>query len=236
MKRKLIKTTIALSLVMAVSAPTAAFAGTDCSPNLLKSYSIKLDGGKMQFVPQNTIKDNCQLSDILCGIKGWQENCGTSNGTNGNTGNNGMEAERPEEDKENAAGTENNTAQGYEMQVVQLVNQERAKAGLSPLAYNEKLSRVADLKAADMRDNNYFSHNSPTYGSPFDMMKSFGISYKAAGENIAKGQKTPQSVMNAWMNSSGHRANILNSQYEQIGIGYETDQKGNTYWVQMFIK
>ena len=83
-----------------------------------------------------------------------------------------------------------------------------------------------------MHDNQYFSHTSPTYGSPFDMMKQFGISYRTAGENIAMGQQSPQAVVDAWMNSEGHRANILNSSYTQIGMGYVAD--GN-YWSQMFI-
>lgn len=84
-----------------------------------------------------------------------------------------------------------------------------------------------------MKDNNYFSHTSPVYGSPFQMIKNFGISYKSAGENIAKGQSTPQAVVNAWMNSSGHRANILNSSYNKIGVGYVASGK---YWTQMFIR
>ena len=66
------------------------------------------------------------------------------------------------------------------------------------------------------------------------MLKTFGISYRTAGENIAKGQKTAQSVMNGWMGSSGHRANILNSSYSEIGVGYASDAKGNTFWVQIF--
>lgn len=134
------------------------------------------------------------------------------------------------------APTENASVGTYEQQVVTLVNQERAKQGLSPLTLNTKLSSVAETKAADMRDKNYFSHTSPTYGSPFDMMKQFGISYKSAGENIAMGQKTPESVMNGWMNSEGHRANILNANYTEIGVGYVTDSNGKTYWVQMFIR
>ena len=101
---------------------------------------------------------------------------------------------------------------------------------------NADLAAVAEKKAEDMRDNNYFSHNSPTYGSPFDMMKQFGISYKAAGENIAKGQKTPEEVMNGWMNSQGHRDNILNANFTDIGVGFVTDSNGGTYWVQMFIR
>lgn len=124
----------------------------------------------------------------------------------------------------------------YEQQVVDLVNKERAAAGLPALKVNLKLSAVAEKKAEDLRDNKYFDHNSPVYGSPFDMMKQFGISYKAAGENIAKGQKTPEAVMNGWMNSAGHRANILSSNYTEIGVGYVTDSNGTTYWVQHFIR
>ena len=82
-----------------------------------------------------------------------------------------------------------------------------------------------------MLDNRYFSHTSPTYGSPFQMIKAFGLSYRTAGETIAKGYASPQAVVNGWMNSSGHRANILNVSYTQIGIGYVA--QGN-YWTQMF--
>ncbi len=124
----------------------------------------------------------------------------------------------------------------YEQQVVDLVNQERAAAGLPALKVNAKLSGVAEKKAEDLRDNNYFDHQSPTYGSPFDMMKQFGIQYTTAGENIAKGQRTPAEVMNGWMNSPGHRANILNADFTEIGVGYVTDSNGGTYWVQHFIR
>ena len=117
-----------------------------------------------------------------------------------------------------------------------MVNKERAAVGLPALKVNNKLAGVAEKKAEDLRNKNYFAHNSPTYGSPFDMMKQFGITYTAAGENIAKGQKTPEAVMNGWMNSPGHRANILNSSFTEIGVGYVTDSNGTTYWVQMFIR
>ncbi len=120
----------------------------------------------------------------------------------------------------------------YEQEVVRLVNVERAKNGLSPLAHNWELSRVARYKSQDMKEGGYFSHQSPTYGSPFQMMKSFGISYRTAGENIAKGQSTPQAVVNAWMNSAGHRANILNKSFTQIGVGYVASGR---YWTQMFV-
>jgi uncharacterized YkwD family protein len=95
-----------------------------------------------------------------------------------------------------------------EKQVLTMVNTERAKAGLAPLKLNWQLSRVARYKSQDMIDKGYFSHQSPTYGSPFVMMKNFGIRYTAAGENIAYGQRTAKEVMTGWMNSAGHRANI----------------------------
>lgn len=120
----------------------------------------------------------------------------------------------------------------YEQEVIRLVNEIRVKYGLKALTYDWELSRVARYKSQDMKDNKYFSHTSPVYGSPFEMIKNFGISYKSAGENIARGQATPQAVVNAWMNSEGHRANILNASYTRIGVGYVAEGK---YWTQMFI-
>lgn len=121
-----------------------------------------------------------------------------------------------------------------EKQVASLTNSKRKAAGLGNLTLDSQLSKLARMKAEDMAKNGYFSHTSPTYGSAFDMMKKYGVSYRTAGENIAKGQKTPEAVMNGWMNSSGHRANILSSAYTHIGVGYAKDSKGNTYWVQIF--
>ncbi|PDY25498.1 serine protease [Bacillus cereus] len=120
----------------------------------------------------------------------------------------------------------------FEQRVVELTNAERTKQGLPALQIDTELSKVARIKSEDMQKNNYFDHNSPTYGSPFDMMKKFGISYKSAGENIAQGQRTPEEVVQAWMNSAGHRANILNSGFTHIGVGYV--ESGN-YWTQQFI-
>lgn len=119
-------------------------------------------------------------------------------------------------------------------QVLALVNAERAKAGLKALVLDDQLNTVAAAKAKDMADGNYFSHDSPTYGSPFDMMRSFGVSYTSAGENIAAGQKTAKDVMNSWMNSSGHRANILSAKYTKLGVGYYNGGSYGTYWVQEF--
>ncbi len=123
-----------------------------------------------------------------------------------------------------------------EQEVIRLTNLERQKAGLSPLAHNWELSRVARYKSEDMSNKNYFSHTSPTYGSPFTMIKNFGISYSAAGENIAMGQTTAQAVVQGWMNSSGHRANILSTNFNKIGVGYAKSSSGKIYWTQMFIR
>ena len=123
----------------------------------------------------------------------------------------------------------------YQQQVLDLVNAERTKRGISALTLDSNLSSVATKKSQDMVNKNYFDHTSPTYGSPFDMMKQFGISYRTAGENIAKGQKTPQEVVTAWMNSEGHRKNILNPNFTNLGVGIAKDSNGTTYWTQMFI-
>ena len=125
-----------------------------------------------------------------------------------------------------------NETSDYATKVLELVNVERAKEGLSPLVMDSRLQQVATEKSKDMAISDYFSHTSPNYGSPFDMMKEFGISYMAAGENIAMGYRTAESVMDGWMNSPGHKANILSSKYGKIGIGvYFGD---SVYWTQMF--
>lgn len=128
------------------------------------------------------------------------------------------------------------TYKTMENQVVTLVNQQRAKYGLQSLTQNWQLSRVARYKSQDMVKLNYFGHTSPTYGSPFTMMQNFGIRFTAAGENIAMGQRSAQEVMNAWMNSPGHRANILSPAYNQIGVGVAKTSSGVYYWTQEFIK
>ncbi len=122
----------------------------------------------------------------------------------------------------------------YESQVAELVNKERASRGLSPLKFDSELSRIARKKSQDMIDKKYFSHISPTYGSPFDMMQKFGLRFSAGGENIAYGQKTAAEVMNVWMNSSGHKANILSGAYTHIGVGVAKMANGTLYWTQLF--
>lgn len=129
-----------------------------------------------------------------------------------------------------------NYANAYEQEVLELVNKERAERGLPSLKLDNEVGKVARAKSQDMNDNNYFSHTSPTYGSPFDMLTDFGVSYRGAAENIAAGQRSPESVMNSWMNSAGHKKNILNESLTHIGIGHvEGDSQYGHYWTQMFI-
>ena len=121
-----------------------------------------------------------------------------------------------------------------EKEVFNLINQQRANNGLPALKIDNEVQRVARIKAQDMVNNNYFSHTSPTYGSPFDMLKSFKISYKSAGENIA-GNNNNSAAVTAWMNSSGHRANILNNSFNYTGVGVVNGSKYGKIYVQMFI-
>ena len=117
-----------------------------------------------------------------------------------------------------------------ELDAMKLVNEERQSNGLEPLTISQELTAKARIKSQDMKEQGYFSHNSPTYGSPFEMMKQLGISYRSAAENIAMGYRTAEAVVNAWMNSPSHRENILSTRYTSMGIGH-TDG----YWTQWFI-
>ena len=149
----------------------------------------------------------------------------SSTGSNSNTGSS---------QNNNTVTTFSTNMNSDEKEVFDLINKQRTQNGLSPLKENNELQRVARIKAQDMVNNNYFSHTSPTYGSPFDMMKSFKISYNTAGENIA-GNSSNSDAVTAWMNSPGHRANILNSSFNQTGIGVVKGSKYGKIYVQMFI-
>lgn len=124
---------------------------------------------------------------------------------------------------------------GFEKRVLELTNQARVTNGLKPLAYNWELTRMARHKSEDMRDRGYFAHQSPTYGSPFDMMRAYQITFHSAGENIAAGQATPEEVVKRWLNSPDHRRNILNPGFAEIGCGVAFGGNLQVYWTQEFI-
>lgn len=175
------------------------------------------------------------INNILNSICG-KGNYGTSTGTASKpSASTSVQASKPVSKPASSQAATGSSYSAFQNEVLRLVNVERAKNGLGALSMNSALAKTATLKSQDMAKNNYFSHTSPTYGSPFDMMKQFGISYRTAGENIAMGQTSPAQVMNGWMNSPGHRANILNGSFTKIGVGVAQNANGQYYWTQQFI-
>ncbi|HOQ07727.1 MAG TPA: CAP domain-containing protein [Clostridiales bacterium] len=149
-------------------------------------------------------------------------------------------AEKKDKDKEKEKEKTTSPSSGKivltedEQKLLELVNKAREENGLEPLAIDENLMRVARIKAKDMVENNYFSHQSPTYGSPFDMMRQFDNTFKSAGENIA-GNKTVEGAFKAWMSSETHKKNILNPGFKVTGIGIENSPTYGKILVQQFI-
>lgn len=136
--------------------------------------------------------------------------------------------ENPDEDAPEESGGVQEAAEA----VASLVNAARQDAGLSELELDADLCAAAQARAQEIAQS--FSHTRPDGSSCFTILEEFGISYRAAGENIAMGQRTPEEVMDGWMNSSGHRANILNGTFTSIGVGYYVDGAGAAHWVQIF--
>ncbi len=140
--------------------------------------------------------------------------------------------ETPEETPEEAPGGQNQ-AYVYGMRITELVNEHRAAAGLAPVQYSAKLSEAAQVRAVEIEKS--FSHTRPDGRYFSSVFAEHGISYRYSGENIAWGQKSPEEVVTAWMNSAGHRANILNANFTQLGVGYRQNAKGVNYFTQLFI-
>lgn len=128
------------------------------------------------------------------------------------------------------------SAENYQNKILKYVNQERKVKKLAPLVMNKKLNKIAVKKAADMAKEEKLSHDSKNFGLTFNLIKNENIKYKSAGENIARWHDTPEFVMERWMQSKGHRDNILNKNYNEIGIGKAMDKNGKNYWVQIFIE
>lgn len=124
----------------------------------------------------------------------------------------------------------------YQAIILKLVNEARIESGLTPLRINEELNNIAIMKAKDMAEEEILSHISKKYGMTFNLIKANGIKFSAAGENIARWHDTPEFVVERWLNSKGHRENILNSNYDETGIGMAKDKEGKNYWVEIFIK
>lgn len=215
MKRKIPALLLALLLVFSAALPASA-AGRACLHSSPASACTRLPACWRQPV--------CDRLGLSCG--GSQTPSGPS------APETPSEPEQPDAPSEPDQPSGSTSVLDYEQQVVTLVNAERAKYGLAALTLDETLCGYARVKSQDMHDQGYFSHTSPTYGSPFDMMRAFGVSYRTAGGNIAMGYATPAAVVEAWMNSEGHRANILSANYTTLGVGYVAD---GGYWTQWFI-
>ena len=182
-------------------------------------YIVQVEGDFVGAVSQKYVKP------IYPNSSGTTSGTSTGTSTNSGSGNNS-----------GGTSTQSNTSSltADELETFNLINQQRGNNGLSALKIDSELQRVARIKAQDMVNNNYFDHNSPTYGTPFNMMKNFGITYKTAGENIA-GNSSNSSAVTAWMNSPGHRANILNSSYNYTGLAVVSSPRYGKIYVQMFI-
>ena len=220
MKKKIIIAVLTMSMVLgAGSASYAAEKAASCTDTA--------EYGQTMTAVQLCGAQTAQDFEALCkGQIDFETLCKAQNP--GNTQNK-KDKDNKEDQDEVSAGQSSMTSQ-----VANLVNSERAAQGLTALQKDSRLAALAQQKAEDMAKNQYFSHTSPTYGSAFDMLKAAGYSYKTAGENIAMGQKSAASVMDGWMHSSGHRANILHTSYEKIGVGYAVSADGMPYWVQIF--
>ncbi|TVY07641.1 CAP domain-containing protein [Paenibacillus cremeus] len=225
-KKSVLTGALALSTLVGATAAFAAPASYTVSGNdtmwlISKKYGMSLTSliqANPQVANPNIIWPGMKLNLPGTSAAPSTSNTGTTTGSTGSTVQPGT------------GSTATTSTSAFASQVVTLVNQERAKAGLAPLTSDSALTGMALDKAKDMYNNHYFDHTSPTYGSPFDMMTSYGIRFTYAGENIAMGQRTPQEVMTAWMNSAGHRQNILSPNYTKIGVAYY-----NGEWVQEFI-
>lgn len=136
----------------------------------------------------------------------------------------------PDQKPDNDA--DSDSTRSYAEQVVDLVNRERAKEGLAPLTIDTGLEQAALVRSREIQTN--FSHTRPNGSSFATAVAEAGVTYRRTGENIAWGQKTPEAVVNAWMNSAGHRANIMNVNFSRIGVGYLTNASGTPYWTQLF--
>ncbi|GAA4578464.1 hypothetical protein GCM10023194_01400 [Planotetraspora phitsanulokensis] len=172
------------------------------------------------------IRVTCPAPPPSSGSSGGSTSGGTSGGTSGSGG--------TSTGGSSSGGSSSGVGTAVEQEVVRLTNAERAKAGCRPLKANAKLRAAAFGHSSDMSAKNYFDHDSKDGRTFVDRIKAAGYSFSAAAENIAKGYSSAAAVVNGWMNSSGHRANILNCAYTEIGVGYA--KAGGPYWTQDFGK
>lgn len=246
-RKKILKTTMIVFFIFMIGIVTTSFGmqhyyKVDFSTGLVTATELNVRSGPgTQYKIVATVKKN-EYIRVFAGVGDWYivqvegdyigavskkyikaiyPNSNNSSGSNSSSSGSG--------------GTQTSSSMNSdEKEVFNLINKQRTNNGLQELKVDKEVQRVARIKAEDMVANNYFSHTSPTYGSPFDMLKSFKISYKTAGENIAANSSNNGAVT-SWMNSSGHKANILNSNFNYTGIGVVSSSKYSKIFVQIFI-
>lgn len=222
MKRKLAIAAMVIGLVgaSAVTPVSAAVASTECE-ELSKNGVQVISGNNL-----DEIKEKLTALGIDCpnlNLPGQTDNGNTEQPETG----------KPETEQPETPGTDNeNNDNSFASQVIDLVNQERAKEGLPALKYNEKVAKAALVRAKETES--VFDHTRPNGSSFSTALTENGVVFNGAGENIAYGQKSPEEVMKGWMNSPGHRANIMNKNYTSIGVGYYENANGVKYWTQLF--
>ncbi|MBU5592277.1 serine protease [Clostridium sp. MSJ-4] len=195
-------------------------------------FAVKLPNNSIGFVPKSQCKPIVAEDTTPNTTPDTNKDVTPeSQGTTPQGGTSQPEATTP---KTPSAQTNASTLTDSEQQMIKLLNEARSQNNLAPLEVDMQLTNVARVKAQDMIDNNYFSHNSPKYGSPFDMMKAFKINFVQAGENIA-GNQSVENAENSLMNSPGHRQNILSPNYTHIGIGIKDGGPYGKMFSQMFI-
>lgn len=217
---------------------TLVYKNVDLSScNSVAEVVSKLQSNGFKDININNIDDIESLENIIANIQNK-----TGDTQKNNTGNNNTASKEetkkpttPSPTQKPSTSTDNTNDSGlsnYASEVLRLVNIERSKAGLSALTTNSTLTAAADKRAQETKQS--FSHTRPNGSSFSTVLKEFNISYRTAGENIAYGQRTPQEVVTGWMNSPGHRANILNANFGKIGIGVYQASNGTIYWTQLF--
>ncbi|MBO5293129.1 MAG: hypothetical protein J6B10_08125 [Lachnospiraceae bacterium] len=224
---------LAATMLTSAALTTASLGGsqatTDCNSNSAKPVSVKYYAGQINQSSSEELSQllkNCNV--VIHKLPGCGNNgSGTQNGS-GNQNNSGSQNGSG---NQNGSGTTDPSASSYAAKVVELVNAERAKNNLAPLTMDTAVTSAANTRAKEIVQS--FSHTRPNGSSFSTALKEHGVSYRGSGENIAWGQKTPEEVVKGWMNSPGHRANILNDKFTKIGVGYHVSN-GTPYWVQLF--
>ena len=248
-KKNILKFSMVISFIIMAGVFSTSFGmqsyyKLDFSTGLVIASKLNVRSGPSTKYPVVTTVNKNEYVRVLAGIGSWYV-IQTDGDFIGAVSKQYIKAIYPSSSRGNSGSTsENNTSAGNtatsgnmnqdEQEVFNLINKQRTSNGLIVLKIDEEVPKVARIKAEDMVKSNYFSHQSPTYGSPFDMLKNFKISYRSAGENIAANSSNTGAV-NAWMNSSGHRANILSSNYNYTGIGVVSSPKYGKIYVQQFI-